>query len=128
MFLLSKTSRPVLGPNQPPIQWVPGSFPGVKQPDHQVDHSAPSSIKVKISGLCIYSPVRLRRVDTKKLTFFTFMQSVRYFVPLYLQWFHIFLKFSNIQLQKISFSRYMRTDGRTEVETLREALQGCERT
>jgi len=31
MFLFSKTSTPALwSPMQPTIQWVPGSFPGVK--------------------------------------------------------------------------------------------------
>ena len=30
-FLFSKMSRPALGPTQPPIHWVPGSFPGSKE-------------------------------------------------------------------------------------------------
>ena len=31
-------SRPALGPTQPPIQWVRGSFPGVKRPGRGLDH------------------------------------------------------------------------------------------
>jgi len=31
--LFSKTSRPVLGPTQPPVQWVVGFFPGDKAAD-----------------------------------------------------------------------------------------------
>ena len=31
-------SRPALGPTQPPIQWVPGLFQGVKWPGRGVDH------------------------------------------------------------------------------------------
>jgi len=36
-------SRPVLGPTQPPIQWVPE----VKWPGRETDHSLPSSAEVK---------------------------------------------------------------------------------
>jgi len=39
----STASSMVLGPIQPPIQWVPG----VKQLKHEADHSAPSRAKVK---------------------------------------------------------------------------------
>jgi hypothetical protein len=31
-------SRPLLGPNQPPVQWVQGFFPGVKEPGCGIDH------------------------------------------------------------------------------------------
>ena len=40
-------SRPTLGPTQPPIQWVPGLFRGVRQLGHGVDHPHPSSTKVE---------------------------------------------------------------------------------
>ena len=30
LFLFSKTSRPSLGPTQPPVQWIVGLFPGGK--------------------------------------------------------------------------------------------------
>jgi hypothetical protein len=38
----------VLGPTQPPIQWVPGVLSlGVKRPGREADHSPPSSAEVK---------------------------------------------------------------------------------
>jgi hypothetical protein len=41
-------SRTVLGPTQPPIQWVLGSLsPGVKRPRHEADHSPSTSAGVK---------------------------------------------------------------------------------
>jgi len=63
-FLLFATaSRPVLGPIQPPIQWVPGSlFPGVKRSGCQADHSS-SCADVKNVWSCTYtSPIRLQGV------------------------------------------------------------------
>jgi hypothetical protein len=42
----SLTSRPPLGPTQPPVQWVPGSFQGVKQLGRGADHPPPSSAEV----------------------------------------------------------------------------------
>jgi hypothetical protein len=39
-FFFSTSSRPVLGPTQPPIQWVPWAvFSGVKQSERDADHS-----------------------------------------------------------------------------------------
>jgi hypothetical protein len=48
IFPLSSASRPVLGPTQPPVQWVPGVLsPGAKaQPGRDADHSPPSSAEV----------------------------------------------------------------------------------
>jgi hypothetical protein len=46
--LFTTMSRQVLGPTQPPIQWVPGALSlGIKQPGHKADCSPPSSAKVK---------------------------------------------------------------------------------
>jgi hypothetical protein len=48
IFLFITTSRPSLGPTQPPIQWVPGAVSlGVKRPGHEADLSPPSSAEVK---------------------------------------------------------------------------------
>jgi hypothetical protein len=48
LFLFSITSRPALGPTQPPIQLVSGAVsPGVKQQRREAGHRLPSSIEVK---------------------------------------------------------------------------------
>jgi len=48
LSVVSKVPRPVLGPTQPPIQLVPGSyFLRVRRPWLEVDHSALSSAEVK---------------------------------------------------------------------------------
>jgi hypothetical protein len=47
-FLFSTSSRPGLGPTQPPIQWVPGALsPGVKPPGHEANHSPTASVEDK---------------------------------------------------------------------------------
>jgi hypothetical protein len=46
-FLFSTSSISALGSTQPPIEWVPGgSFPGVKRPGREADHSPPSSAEI----------------------------------------------------------------------------------
>jgi hypothetical protein len=48
IFLFATVSRPVLGPTQTPIQWVPGALTqGVKWPGGEADHSPPPSAEVK---------------------------------------------------------------------------------
>jgi hypothetical protein len=48
IFLFATALKSVLGPTQPPIQWVPGVVsPGVKRLEHGADHSPPSSAEVK---------------------------------------------------------------------------------
>jgi hypothetical protein len=40
-----------MGPNQPPVQWVPGvPSQGVKRQGREADHSHPSSAEVKNGG------------------------------------------------------------------------------
>jgi hypothetical protein len=51
VFLFTTASRTVLGPTQPPIQWVPGTLSlGVKRPGREADHSSPSSAEVRMRG------------------------------------------------------------------------------
>jgi hypothetical protein len=46
-ILLSTSPRLDLGPNQPPIQWVPEALsPGVKRPGRETYHSPPTSAEV----------------------------------------------------------------------------------
>jgi hypothetical protein len=41
-LLFAATSRPALGPTQPPIQWVPGALSlGKKRPGWEAGHSPP---------------------------------------------------------------------------------------
>jgi hypothetical protein len=50
--LLSASSRPVLVPTQPPIQWVPG----VKRPRHDADHSPPTIAEVSNKWIYTSTP------------------------------------------------------------------------
>jgi hypothetical protein len=60
IFFISTSSRPALGPTQPPIQWVPRDpSPGVNRPRREADHSPPDSAEVKeIVDLYIHSSIR----------------------------------------------------------------------
>jgi hypothetical protein len=56
-LLLSTLSRPVLGPTQLPIQWLPGDLlPWVKRPGREADHSPPTSADVKNKWLYTSTP------------------------------------------------------------------------
>jgi hypothetical protein len=46
----STAPRPAVGPTQPPIKWVLGTYPRVKRPNVDADHSPPSSAEVKNVG------------------------------------------------------------------------------
>jgi hypothetical protein len=49
--LFSTASRPVLGPTQPPIQWVSGALsPAVRQPVPEVDDSPIPCAEVRNGG------------------------------------------------------------------------------
>jgi hypothetical protein len=58
-YFFATASRLALGPNQPPIQEVPGAI----IQGRQFDHSTPSSAEVKeCVELYLHSPVRLHGV------------------------------------------------------------------
>jgi hypothetical protein len=46
-FLFFETSRGRMGPTQPPVQWVPGSFPGGKATGAGSNYPPPSPAEVK---------------------------------------------------------------------------------
>jgi hypothetical protein len=54
----------LMGPTQPPLQWVAGALSlGVKRPEREADHSPPSSAEVKeCVELYLHSPIRLHGV------------------------------------------------------------------
>jgi len=71
-------SRPVLGPTQPPIQWVPGLSPGVKRPGRGVDQPPASSAEVQDRARAI----RLLPLCSRVKHLFTLYRSLKYFLPI----------------------------------------------
>jgi hypothetical protein len=56
-FHFSTSSRPALGPTQPPIQWISEALsPGIKRPGREDDHSPPTSAEVKKVWIYISTP------------------------------------------------------------------------
>jgi hypothetical protein len=60
-FSLGHNVKPVLGPTQPPNQWVPEAT-GVKQTWHEADHSPLPSAKIKMVDPYFYFPIYLHCV------------------------------------------------------------------
>jgi hypothetical protein len=55
--IFSASSRPVMGPTQPPIQRVPGALSlGVKRPGRESDHTPPTSIQMENTCSYISTP------------------------------------------------------------------------
>jgi hypothetical protein len=55
--IFSTSSRPALGPSQPPIQWVPGALsPGVKRQGRESDHSPSASSEVEKMRIYTFAP------------------------------------------------------------------------
>jgi hypothetical protein len=55
--------RPILGPTQPPIRWVPGALSTeAKRPESKTNHWPPSSAEVKIGGGIPPLPISLQGV------------------------------------------------------------------
>jgi hypothetical protein len=74
------SSRPDLGPTQPPNQWVPGSLSlGIKRPGREAYHLPPSSAKVEAWVYTSTPPIRLYGAVLKA-------QGQLYFTLLYFIW------------------------------------------
>jgi hypothetical protein len=57
IFLFTTASRMVLGPIQPPIQWVPEALSlGVKWPECEADHSPLSVLRSRMCGANTSTP------------------------------------------------------------------------
>jgi hypothetical protein len=66
----TKRARFTLGPTQPPVQWTPGYFNGVKWAGREVDHLQKSSAGFKSEWSYISTPpIRLHGVDRDNLNF-----------------------------------------------------------
>jgi hypothetical protein len=51
VITFSTVFKPALGSGQSPISWVQGIFPPeIKQPEHEADHSPPSSAEAMNGG------------------------------------------------------------------------------
>jgi hypothetical protein len=51
------SSRPVLGPTQPPVQWLPWTLSqGVKRPGREDDQSPPTIVEVKNTWIYTSTP------------------------------------------------------------------------
>ena len=61
-----------MGPTQPPIQWVPGVFAGVKQPGRDADHSPSSDGEVKNEWSYTFSLTPLWRARRQLYLIFTY--------------------------------------------------------
>jgi hypothetical protein len=87
--LYSIASIPTMGPNNPPIQWVPWSLsPGIKWPVSKADNLNLVSMS-RIVEVYFHSPIRLHGAVLNELhtgTYFTFyLTIIAYFISLSLK-------------------------------------------
>jgi hypothetical protein len=56
-FLFPYKSRPIQGPTQPPLRWIPGLFPRVERPERVAEHPTHLAPKLKMSGAMALLPL-----------------------------------------------------------------------
>ena len=66
--LLSSASGHVLGPTQPPFQWVPISFLGVKLSGRDVRHNLHVELRLTMHGAIPPTDIRLRSMGRDNFT------------------------------------------------------------
>jgi hypothetical protein len=78
-IIFSKPARRTAGPTQPPVQWIPVFFPGVKRPWREVNHSLPSGAKVENEwSRTSAPPMWLYGVHKERLRFWGLPQPLKY--------------------------------------------------
>jgi hypothetical protein len=76
IFLFFMVFKPVLGPTQLPVQWVPGAISQwIKWLGLETEHSPPSSSEVKNGGAISSLPICLHGIVLNNLRDFTFFVS-----------------------------------------------------
>jgi hypothetical protein len=80
IFLFDTTTRPALGPTQPPIQWAPGILSlGVKLPEREAEHSLPYSAEVNNACLHSHNTPSWRGSQLKKSTRDNFILLIQHY-------------------------------------------------
>ena len=104
-------SRPTLGPTRPPIQWVPGSFPGVKRPQRGVDHPPASKCRGWRKSRAIHLLPLWASVACSRENLYLYLYLILLWMTYYAWWFCFCYICPSYKTQNISPSKYFVISG-----------------